>query len=91
MTTREEGAVPDFLRMDDAIGSDAANAGLTGDWYGWPSKEVNPVTLLDDEGRTVRIRTPVMDLEGLITPTDLALHGPALRRPAAHTRPTSGR
>ena len=71
MTTREEGAVPDFLRMDDAIGSDAANTGLTGDWYGWPSKEVNPVTLLDDEGRTVRIRTPVMDLEGLITPTHL--------------------
>jgi DMSO/TMAO reductase YedYZ molybdopterin-dependent catalytic subunit len=27
--------------------------------------------LSDDEGRTVRIRTPVMDLEGLITPTDL--------------------
>ncbi len=71
MTTREEGAVPDFLRMDDSIGSDAANAGLTGDWYGWPSKDVTPVTLLDDEGRTVRIRTPVMDLEGLITPTNL--------------------
>ena len=71
MTTREEGAVPDFLRMDESLGSDAANAGLTGDWYGWPSKEVNPVTLLDDEGRTVRIRTPVMDLEGLITPTPL--------------------
>ena len=71
MTTREEGAVPDFLRMDDALGSDAANAGLTGDWYGWPSKDVKPVTLLDDEGRTVRIRTPVMDLEGLITPTNL--------------------
>ena len=57
--------------MDDSIGSDAANAGLTGDWYGWPSKDVTPVTLLDDEGRTVRIRTPVMDLEGLITPTNL--------------------
>ena len=26
---------------------------------------------MDDDGRTVRIRTPVMDLEGLITPTDL--------------------
>ena len=71
MTTREEGAVPDFLRMDEASGSAAANAGLTGDWYGWPSKDVTPVTLLDDEGRTVRIRTPVMDLEGLITPTPL--------------------
>ena len=50
MTTREEGAVPDFLRMDEASGSAAANAGLTGDWYGWPSKDVTPVTLLDDEG-----------------------------------------
>ena len=26
---------------------------------------------MDDQGRTVRIRTPVMDLEGLITPTNL--------------------
>ena len=42
MTTREEGAVPDFLRMDESIGSDAANSGLTGDWYGWPSKDVRP-------------------------------------------------
>ncbi len=70
-TTKEEGAVPDFLRMDGAAGSDAANDGKTGDWFGWPSKPVRPVTLLDEQGRTVRIRTPVMDLEGLITPTDL--------------------
>ena len=71
-TTRQDlGAIPDFLRMDEAIGSDPANAGKTGDWHGWPTKEINPVTLMDDEGRTVRIRTPVMDLEGLITPTDL--------------------
>ena len=70
-TTREEGAAPDFLRMDAPVGSDAANIDLTGDWHGWPHKEVKPVTLLDDQGRLVRIRTPVMDLEGLITPTDL--------------------
>jgi DMSO/TMAO reductase YedYZ molybdopterin-dependent catalytic subunit len=57
--------------MDDAIGSDPANADKTGNWHGWPTKDLNPVTLMDDEGRTVRIRTPVMDLEGLITPTDL--------------------
>ncbi len=69
-TTKEEGAVPDFLQMDGATRSDAANDGKTGDWFGWPSKPVTPVTLLDDQGRTVRIRTPVMDLEGLITPTD---------------------
>ncbi|HIF43767.1 MAG TPA: hypothetical protein EYG27_05715 [Dehalococcoidia bacterium] len=70
-TTRQDGAIPDFLRMDDAIGSDPANADKTGNWHGWPTKDLNPVTLMDDEGRTVRIRTPVMDLEGLITPTDL--------------------
>ena len=70
-TIKEEGAVPDFLRMDAETGSVPANDGRKGDWYGWPSKEVKPVTLLDDEGRAVRIRTPVMDLEGLITPTDL--------------------
>ena len=70
-TTKEEGALPDFLRMDEAIGSDPANAEKSGDWNGWPTKEVRPVTLGDEQGRTVRIRTPVMDLEGLITPTNL--------------------
>ena len=71
MSTRQDGVIPDFLRMDDAIGSDPANADKTGNWQGWPTKDLNPVKLMDDEGRTVRIRTPVMDLEGLITPTDL--------------------
>ena len=70
-TTRQDGAIPDFLRMDDAIGSDPANANKTGNWHGWPTKDLSPVHLMDDEGRVVRIRTPVMDLEGLITPTDL--------------------
>ena len=70
-TTQQEGAVPDFLRMDHAVSSDPANAKKTGSWHGWPTKDIRPVTLTDDEGRTVRIRTPVMDLEGLITPTDL--------------------
>ena len=71
MATRQDDVIPDFLRMDDAIGSDPANVNKTGNWRGWPTKELNPVTLMDDDGRTVRIRTPVMDLEGLITPTDL--------------------
>src|SRR5246500_3905893 len=69
--SKEEGAVPDFLRMDQPVSSDLANAKKTGNWHGWPTKDINPVTLTDDEGRTVRIRTPVMDLEGLITPTHL--------------------
>jgi DMSO/TMAO reductase YedYZ molybdopterin-dependent catalytic subunit len=67
----EEGAVPDFLRMDQPVSSDPANAAKTGTWHRWPTKELKPVILTDDEGRTVRIRTPVMDLEGLITPTEL--------------------
>jgi len=70
-TTKEEGAVPDFLRMDQPVSSDPANAKKTGRWHGWPTKEIAPVTLKDNEDRTVRIRTPVMDLEGVITPTDL--------------------
>jgi DMSO/TMAO reductase YedYZ molybdopterin-dependent catalytic subunit len=53
------------------ISSDPANARKTGNWYGWSTKDINPVTLTDDAGRTVRIRTPVMDPEGLITPTNL--------------------
>jgi DMSO/TMAO reductase YedYZ molybdopterin-dependent catalytic subunit len=71
MATAAEGAVPDFLRMDQPVSSDPANAAKTGDWHGWPTKDITPVTLTDNEGRTVRIRTPVMDLEGLITPTNL--------------------
>jgi len=64
--SKEEGPVPDFLRMDQPVSSDPANAKKTGNWHGWPTKDINPVTLTDNEGRTVRIRTPVMDLEGLI-------------------------
>ena len=32
MATRQDGAIPDFLKMDDAIGSDPANANKTGNW-----------------------------------------------------------
>jgi DMSO/TMAO reductase YedYZ molybdopterin-dependent catalytic subunit len=69
--SKEGGAVPDFLRMDQPISSDPANAKKTGNWHGWPTKDITPIMLADDEGRTVRIRTPVMDLKGLITPTHL--------------------
>ena len=43
--TTETGAVPDFLRMDQMVSSDPANARKTGSWHGWPTKEINPVTL----------------------------------------------
>ena len=44
-TTKEQGAVPDFLRMDQAVSSDAQQ---TGNWRGWPTKDITPVTLTDD-------------------------------------------
>jgi hypothetical protein len=88
-TTKEEGAAPDFLCMDQPVSSDPTNAKKTGNWHGWPTKDINPVTLTDDEGRTVRIRTPVMDLEGLITPTNLHYTSNILQC-RRWSRPTSG-
>ena len=61
--------VPDFLQIDHPTDSGSANQ-TAGKWYGWPSKEMNPVTLQDDQGRVMRVRTPVMDMEGLLTPTE---------------------
>jgi DMSO/TMAO reductase YedYZ molybdopterin-dependent catalytic subunit len=41
-------------------------------WNGWPSRNTaQPRVLLDEQGRIVRIRTPVLDLEGHLTPTYL--------------------
>jgi DMSO/TMAO reductase YedYZ molybdopterin-dependent catalytic subunit len=41
-------------------------------WNGWPSRNMaQPRVIIDDQERITRIRTPVMDLEGLMTPTHL--------------------
>ena len=64
------GAVADFPRMEDAGRPDSTNPHRSETWYGWSSKRVEPVNLLDDEGRTRLVRFPVMDLEGLITATE---------------------
>jgi DMSO/TMAO reductase YedYZ molybdopterin-dependent catalytic subunit len=41
-------------------------------WNGWPSRNTAaPRVLTDDQGRLARIRTPVLDLEGHMTPTHL--------------------
>ena len=41
-------------------------------WNGWPSRNtVQPRVIIDDQERITRIRTPVMDLEGHMTPTHL--------------------
>src|SRR5262249_40930991 len=43
-----------------------------GTWNGWPSRNTaQPLVLIDDQERITRIRTPVMDLEGHMTPTHL--------------------
>ena len=68
-----DAARPDFLQMDNPQASDTdtdANAGADA-WYGWPHHKIEPVTLLRPDGKTERVRTPVMELEGLITPTEL--------------------
>ncbi|MCH8281880.1 MAG: hypothetical protein J4O03_05755 [Chloroflexi bacterium] len=71
-TQREEGAIPDFLVMEGPKG-EGWNAGHSGqgDWNGWPSKDLKAATLVDEEGRVRRVRAPVTELEGLITPTEL--------------------
>jgi DMSO/TMAO reductase YedYZ molybdopterin-dependent catalytic subunit len=41
-------------------------------WNGWPSRNTaQPRVIIDNQERTTRIRTPVMDLEGHMTPTHL--------------------
>ena len=43
-----------------------------GTWNGWPSRNTaQPRVVIDDQQRITRIRTPVMDLEGHMTPTHL--------------------
>src|SRR5256885_14762037 len=41
-------------------------------WNGWPSRNTaQPRVIIDDKQRITRVRTPVMDLEGHMTPTHL--------------------
>jgi DMSO/TMAO reductase YedYZ molybdopterin-dependent catalytic subunit len=41
-------------------------------WNGWPSRNTaQPRVIIDDQERITRIRTPVLDLEGHMTPTHL--------------------
>ena len=49
-----------------------AKRDIEGDWvYGWPDrKRATVIAGKDAEGRTINGRAPLVDLEGLITPTD---------------------
>lgn len=73
MATQPQDLNPDFLRMQGQSATSVENTSTAeGTWNGWPSRNVvQPKTLLDDQGRIVRVRTPVMDLEGNLTPTHL--------------------
>jgi DMSO/TMAO reductase YedYZ molybdopterin-dependent catalytic subunit len=73
MATQQEELNPDFLRMDGPSGT-APQGGGNGNArsMGWPSRNAaQPKTVIDDQGRVTRVRTPVLDLEGLMTPTHL--------------------
>ena len=66
---QEDTGRPDFLQMEgDAAATEVEQEDS---WLGWPSKTLKADTLPDEKGRVMRVRTPVMDLEGLITPTEL--------------------
>ena len=70
--TVEGDASPDFLRMkEDGAKEPRSGAKEDGLCMGWPTKTLAPTTLQDEQGRVARVRAPVMDLEGLITPTEL--------------------
>jgi DMSO/TMAO reductase YedYZ molybdopterin-dependent catalytic subunit len=72
MATPDKNVEPDFLRMDGPSGTAAQAAGHGNGGMGWPSRNTaQPKTIVDDDGRVTRVRTPVMDLEGLTTPTHL--------------------
>jgi DMSO/TMAO reductase YedYZ molybdopterin-dependent catalytic subunit len=73
MPPQREDLQPDFLRMDSPSGIMPQPVGSdNGRRMGWPSRNhARPKTVLDEQGRVMRVRTPVMDLEGLLTPTYL--------------------
>src|ERR687896_1530530 len=73
MATQQEERNPDFLRMDGPSGT-SPQGGANGDAQsmGWPTRnDAQAKTIIDDQGRVTRVRTPVLDLEGLMTPTHL--------------------
>jgi DMSO/TMAO reductase YedYZ molybdopterin-dependent catalytic subunit len=73
MATPSDDLTPDFLWMDpDATAPSQLISSGDGLWYGWSDlNTAQPVTLLDEQSRVKRLRTPVLDLDGLMTPTHL--------------------
>lgn len=73
MTTPQQASEPDFLRMDGGSVPASPVAQAEGAaWKGWPTRNgAEAQVVLDDQGRVTRVRAPIMDLDGLMTPTDL--------------------
>jgi len=72
--TEKEIASPDavYTRTPSSFAHFQKGGPDRSDFYGWPGRnDAEPRVLLDDEGRVTRIRTPVLDLEGLLTPKHL--------------------
>ena len=68
---KEETANPEFLSMGGATPVGTQPGTDDGDtWLGWPTKRLKVANVYDEQGRLTRVRTPVMDSEGLLTPTE---------------------
>ncbi len=70
----EEIAPPDavFTRTASTFAAFLSGGPDRSRFYGWPSPNPpEPRVLTDDQGRVIRIRTPVLDLEGDLTPNHL--------------------
>ena len=85
-TVKEEGAIPDFLRMDQPLSSDPANAQKTGNWHGWPTKNINPVMLTDNERCRIGLAAGGRRIRTLSPPVETAFSRPP-RNPATTNRP----
>ena len=74
MAVRPEDVAPDavFTQPPPVPPTPQPDARDRGTWNGWPSRNTaEPRVIMDDQQRITRIRTPVMELEGHMTPTHL--------------------
>lgn len=73
MATKSQDVNPEFLQMKQPAAAEAGPTVRTGEgtWLGWPTKTVEPATLADRQGRAYRVRTPIMEIEGPLVPTEL--------------------
>ena len=74
MAVRPEDVAPDavFTQTPPAPPPPQPDARDRSTWNGWPSRNTaEPRVIMDDQQRITRIRTPVMELEGHMTPTHL--------------------